>query len=430
MIKKIAVVISALLVLFSLIILFTPSNATLSNESFINEPLKIDTSSIKTDNNASILMNLNTNQILFQENVDKASPVYSVSKVMFLATAANRIKNDNISYNTKIKVPSYIEDVQNQYSFSNSFIQKNQYYTIEELFKAVMIPSGNDAAILLGEYLFGSHLNAVNAMNEFALELEMKNSTFVSTSGLDGKYLRKAGIKASNGKNLMSINDLVILIKHVKVNAPIIIEVSSEKQAYIGRNNGKILLRNVNQLISIDEKSGLGIYGLKTGSNIEEYSNSLVSLKLDKNKQDILSITIGSNTRASMYKDVKNMYKFLSKLETVDLKNGINIDSSVGFSNNDPRFGLKDSFILYVPKNQMFNYKLINPINYNGSLNRFYGVNKNDTIGELDIQDANYFFQGKAIGLSDVIVLDEVVPMNIFEMIQQIIYDIFNKNNQ
>lgn len=187
MIKKIAVVISALLVLFSLIILFTPSNATLSNESFISEPLKIDTSSIKTDNNASILMNLNTNQILFQENVDKASPVYSVSKVMFLATAANRIKNDNISYNTKIKVPSYIEDVQNQYSFSNSFIQKNQYYTIEELFKAVMIPSGNDAAILLGEYLFGSHLNAVNAMNEFALELEMKNSTFVSTSGLDGK---------------------------------------------------------------------------------------------------------------------------------------------------------------------------------------------------------------------------------------------------
>ena len=79
---------------------------------------------------------------------------------------------------------------------------------------------------------------------------------------------------------------------------------------------------------------------------------------------------------------------------------------------------------------QLFNYKLINPINYNSSLNRFYGVNKNDIIGELDIQDANYFFQGKAIGLSDVIVLDEVVPMNIFEMIQQIISDIFNKNNR
>lgn len=425
--KILIIVISIMLIVLGSILFIIPNQATLSNKSFINGQLKFDTSSIKVDNKASLMMNLNTNQVLYQTNSDKPLPVYSVSKVMFLATAANRIKSDNISYTKKIKVSSHIEKVQKYYSFSNSFIVKGEYYTIEELFKAVMLPSGNDAAILLAEYLFGSHLNGVNAMNEFAKELEMENSTFVSTSGLDGKYLKKVNIQASNGKNLMSVNDLIILIKYVETNAPIIIDISSAKQTYIGRDKGKILLKNVNTLIEANKKGYPSVYGLKTGSNIEEYSNSLIALKKDEKDQNIMSITLGSKSRNSMYKDVKSMYNYLKKLDRVDLSKGINIDSNIGFSTNEVSIGLKDKFVLYVEEDQMFTYKISNPRHYNGILNRFIGVSKNSVIGELEIVESDYFYNAKVAGLSNVVVLDEIMSMSFLEKIQQIFYDIFSQ---
>lgn len=425
--KRILFIIIILLLLIPITKYFWPNDATLSNESFLSEEIHFDTTSIKTDNKASLLMNLDTNQIIYQNNINEALPVYSVSKVMFLATASERMKKDNISLDTKVKIPSYIEDIQDKAEFSNSYIKKGKSYTYEELFEAVMLPSGNDAAIFLANNLFGSHGSAVNAMNELAKEIKLKQSSFISTSGLDGKYLKEVDIKASSGKNLMSINDLIILVKYVQEHYPIIIEMANQTQTYIGSGSGRVLLNNVNTIIEGFEEGYPKVYGLKTGSNIEKYSHALVALKKDAKDQDIMAISINARTRDGMNNDVKNMYRYLKTLDKVDLKNGIEIDAQVGFAKNDVKLGMKESFILYVPKEQMFAYRLINPLNYNAQVNRFYGVTKGDSIGQLELVDTSLFFKGRVKGLSDIVVKNEVETMDFFEKVQQVSQDLLNK---
>ena len=55
----------------------------------------------------------------------------------------------------------------------------------EELLKAVVIASANDACTALGEYIAGSSSGFVDMMNERASQLGLKNTNFENCTGLD-----------------------------------------------------------------------------------------------------------------------------------------------------------------------------------------------------------------------------------------------------
>ena len=74
---------------------------------------------------------------------------------------------------------------QNTYG-SKVGIRKGREYTIEELFYGLMLPSGNDAAIALGQ-ANSSVKQTVEQMNEVARGLQAYNTTAKNTSGLDAK---------------------------------------------------------------------------------------------------------------------------------------------------------------------------------------------------------------------------------------------------
>ncbi|MDF9867017.1 D-alanyl-D-alanine carboxypeptidase [Bacilli bacterium PM5-3] len=427
---RVLLVISIIIFGFGIIKYFIPTGVSeISNKDKIESEIKFDYTPIKVDNKASVLMNLDTNQIIYSNNMHNEIPVYSVSKVMFLATVAKKMEEENISYNKKVKVTKLIDTVNTQGNFSSAGLGSNEVYTIKELFDAVMIPSGNDAAILLAYELFNNHESAVVQMNENAKKWKMKDSSFVSTSGLDGKYLNKIGIKASPGKNLMSPYDSVLLVKRVMKNYPEIVDSGNKKTSTIGKYNSKsIKLENVNEILEGLDYSYSDVYGLKTGSNIEKYSNCIIALKKNEYNQTILAISYSSKTRQSLYEDITSLYDYLKTLNLTNLQDNIELNTKVGFVENDVKFGLEKPFYIYHNEKQDFEYKLIDiSKKYNKNMNRFYGINKDGFVGDLEIINKEEFFDGTPLNLSSVIVSNELNKKGVFKSIQEFVIDLIKK---
>lgn len=427
---KYPIILLVIFIVFLTVKYFIPNKVTeISNQDNIKNEIKFDSTSIKVNNKASVLMNLDTNQVIYQNNMNEALPVYSVSKVMFLASVAKKMEEDKIPYTKKINVTKLIDKVNTQGNFSSAGLSSKEVYTISELFDAVMIPSGNDAAILLAYAIFGNHSNAVIQMNKDAKEWKMEHSSFVSTSGLDGKYLNKIGIKTENGKNLMSSYDSILLVKRVMKDYPEIIEAGKKTTSVIGKyNSNKILLENVNEILEGLDYSYQDVYGLKTGSNIEKYSNCIIALKKNEHDQDILSISFSSKTRQTLYSDIASLYDYLNILELSNIQDDFYLNTKAGFVKNEVEFNLEKPYYLYHEKGQQFEYELKEISNkYNRSLNRFYGLDKGETIGELSINNQAEFFDGTPIGLSPVIVKNEPENKGIIGAIGEFIVDLIRK---
>lgn len=408
-IRRISLLILILLLIIFIIKYFYPTNYSYTNKAEIKNQINFSNENLRLDNKASILMNLDTNQIIYQKNIDQPLPVYSVSKLMFLATANQYMLENKISFNTKVVIDKESAKLNTNANFSSANLKAGEKYTIKELFQATMLPSGNDATVALANYLFESHSKAVEIMNKNAKSWGMTNSSFVTTSGLDGEFLKDLSIEAKNGKNKLSINNSIILIKKIMSDYPEIINIGKQDKAIIGKNNE---LENTNLLLNKN-----GIYGLKTGSNNEDYSYNIISLRKDKNNQNIIAISYDSYSRKSLMQDIKTMYKYLDNLKVTNLRDGIMIEPQFIYAKNKVELSTKNNFYLYHLNNQMFEYQLKPVGSYNYQLNKFTYANKGSSVGDLDILDKKQFFDDKVIGLSDIIVANDLIQDNIFERV-------------
>ena len=414
---------------FTIKYLMPNSVLEVNNKKYVTSKLNLDDNDIAQENKASAMVNMDTNQILHQNNEDKPFPVYSVSKVMFLATTNEKMIKDGISFDKKVRVLKGIDKVNQNADFSKANLKSGDVYTIRELFDAVMIPSGNDAAILLAYEVFGSHQNAVDAMNENAKKWKMKNSSFISTSGLDGKYLNEVGIKANDGKNMMSVNDNVVLLSRVIKDYPIIIESGSKKVSEIGIHNKKLnKLENVNEIIEGLGHSHINVYGLKTGSNIERHSNCIVALRKDSNDNTIASISLGSKTRAQLYNDVKAMYNYADQLKVINMQDHIELNTSIASADKQPDFTLDKPYYIYIKDNQLPQIKIVDfSSKYNKSLNKYYSVNKGDNLGKVVFKDEKQFFNRKANNAPKITIKEDYNEKNLFLKAIEFLKDLIEK---
>src|SRR5438132_1337486 len=67
---------------------------------------------------------------------------------------------------------------------SQIYLKEGETFTVEDLLKAVMIHSANDAAAALAEHVAGSTDAFVDLMNDKAAELGLKETHYYSVHGL------------------------------------------------------------------------------------------------------------------------------------------------------------------------------------------------------------------------------------------------------
>ncbi len=137
-------------------------------------PLKIN--AIETSARSAILMDIDTNRILYEKNIHEVRSVASISKIMTAVVAIESGKFDD-----KVIVGDEINDAYG----SGIYIKVGEELTLRDLLYGLMLRSGNDAALAIAKYVGGSVDEFVVMMNEKAKELKMTNTTFNNPSGLD-----------------------------------------------------------------------------------------------------------------------------------------------------------------------------------------------------------------------------------------------------
>lgn len=132
---------------------------------------------------SAILMDKNTQRVLYEKNANEVLPMASTTKIMTCILALELCDE-----NEEVIVSSYAS----KQPAVKAGIIEGEIYRLGDLLELMMLESYNDVAVAIAEHIGGSIEGFGNIMNNKAKELGMKDSFFVTPNGLDAEM---------NGKN-------------------------------------------------------------------------------------------------------------------------------------------------------------------------------------------------------------------------------------
>lgn len=314
---------------------------------------------------SSILMCLDTGDVIKQNNAYEHLSPASVTKLMSILLILEAIDSG------KIKLTDEVAATENAVSKGGSqiWLEVGEKMTVNDLFKAVVIASANDACTLLGEYVAGSDSAFVDMMNKRVETLGLKNSHFENCTGLDDEITN----------HYSCAYDLAVIAKEV-MKHKLILKYSTVWLDSL--RNGKTELNNTNKMINKYN----GMTGLKTGTT----SNAGFCLCATATRDGIsfVSVVLGAQTSDDRFALTEELldYGFAnykldnikidnSKLKTVKVKNGV--DKSI-----TPKCELNKKLLL--PKNSdkiTYKYSILEEVKA--------PVKKGDKLGVITVYSGN-----------------------------------------
>ncbi len=126
------------------------------------------------------LMDYESGTVVFDKNADEKLPVASMTKIMTLCVIFDEINCGELALDEKIVASEKAQGM----GGSQVFIECGGEYEVEELVKAIIVCSANDACVALAERIAGSESGFVTLMNKKAESLNMTNTHFANCTGL------------------------------------------------------------------------------------------------------------------------------------------------------------------------------------------------------------------------------------------------------
>ena len=248
---------------------------------------KISNPSFDVDAKSVILIDSNSNEVLYEKNADtKISPA-SMTKIMTTVIAFDLIKKGKLNLNDKFLISKKAWKL-TSLGYSSMFLIKNDKVSIENLLRGIIVASGNDACIALAEGIAGTEENFVKLMNKKANQIGLKNTNFENSTGIN------------NSKNYSSVRDIAILSSYMIKNYPKLYSYYSEKSFVWNRTGGDPIKQgNRNPLLY---KNILGVDGIKTGYLSSEKYQLASSMKLSNN-QRLISVGSGFPSKNARSKE-------------------------------------------------------------------------------------------------------------------------------
>ena len=196
---------------------------------------------------ASILMEEKTNQILYADHEKEKLYPASTTKIMTMILMFETIESGRLKWNDILTCSEHAASM----GGSQIYLEPNEKMSVFDLFKAISIVSANDACVMVGEYIAGSHEGFVKMMNEKAKELKLINTHFMNATGLHDENHYTCAL------------DLAIMASYlIDIGQDKLFETTSLYDSYIREDSPqKFWLVNTNKLL----KSYEGADGLKTG---------------------------------------------------------------------------------------------------------------------------------------------------------------------
>ena len=190
---------------------------------------------------AMCVMETSSKRVLNSKNMDTKLAMASTTKIMTAITAIENCDDLDKTFEISPKavgVPG-----------TSLYLRKGEVFSTRDLLYGLMLISGNDASVAIGEHISGSVSEFVKLMNKTAKKIGAESSHFDNTHGLDSKT------------HYTTAYDLALITSYAMMN-PTFKEIVSTKNAKITNTDGKSrYLKNKNKLLNSFD----GCNGVKTG---------------------------------------------------------------------------------------------------------------------------------------------------------------------
>ena len=134
---------------------------------------------IETNAREAILLDFDTGQVLFEKNSDELMPPASMTKIMTVFLAFERLADGRL--NMEDEIP--ISEKAWRKGGSKMFVEIGSRVSVHDILRGIIVQSGNDAAIALAEAIAGTEEAFAELMTEKAAEIGMKDATFRNSTG-------------------------------------------------------------------------------------------------------------------------------------------------------------------------------------------------------------------------------------------------------
>lgn len=227
---------------------------------------------------SAVLMEASTGQILFEKDPHALRSCASITKVMTLCLVFQALDSGRLSLDQTLTASAHAASM----GGSDIWLEEGESMTVDDLIKATVIMSANDAAVVLAEAVAGSEEAFVAQMNEKAQQLGMNDTVFKNCNGLD----EEGHVTSAYDVALMSRE----LIRHEKVFDYALTWMDSVR-------GGETQLVNTNKLI----RSYPGITGLKTGTTGQ--AGSCITATAEREGLSLIAVVLGADSTDHRFQD-------------------------------------------------------------------------------------------------------------------------------
>ena len=233
----------------------------------------------------ALVMDQNTNEVLFQKNPTAVLPIASITKLM----TALVVMDSQLPMDEMLTVS---EDDRDTEKHSSSRLRFGTTLTRHEMLLLALMSSENRAASVLGRSYPGGLPAFVGAMNKKARELGMNDSHFVDSSGL-------------SSSNVSSAMDLARLVNAAYRN-PTIREFSTQPEHEVSVSGRTMHYVSTNRLV----RGGSWDIGLQKTGYISEAGQCLV-MQTRVNDRNVVMVFLDSVGKLSRFADATRVRNWL-----------------------------------------------------------------------------------------------------------------------
>ena len=236
-----------------------------------------------------VVMEPYTGTIIKADHPDIKVQPASVSKLMLVAITLDFIQEG------KAKLDEIVTTSRKAARMGGSqvYLKEGEKFPLQELLYAIIIQSANDACVAVAEHLAGSTDAFVDLMNKKARELGMKNTHFVSVSGL---YVKP------DVHDVTTPRDMAILARYLILHHPEILKYTAVKVR--GFRHNTFIMRSHNHLLWHFD----GMDGLKTGYYHRAGFNLVATAK--RGDQRFIVSLFGSTKRKTRDRIVRELMEY------------------------------------------------------------------------------------------------------------------------
>lgn len=337
-----------------------------------------------------VLMDYHTGKVLVERDADKRLNPASLTKLMTAYVAGQEVNAGNISLDDQVVI-SRNAWAKNFPDSSKMFIEVNTSVSLSDLYRGLVVQSGNDASVAIAEHVAGSEAGFVSLMNSWASQLGLTNSSFTNPHGLDSDGLYSTP------------HDIAKLGQAIIRDLPDIYPMYSETSfTYNG-----ITQYNRNGLL---RDRSMNVDGMKTGYT----SGAGYSLATSATNGDmrLIAVVMGAKSQSVRESESKQLLSYGFRFYDTLMPTAAGTDianARVWMGQKDElKVGVNRDVYLTLPKSDV--NKLKAEVEYNGDL--LAPIAQDQVVGKV-----LYKVDGKVVKETELVALEPVEEGGIFKRI-------------